>query len=87
MLDKGGGQTGPKVIKTWLNSWATLHRLCEDLMLECILGCKDAPYSMTHYVCCPHLFAFQRFVFDGISDDPPISFAFEFPEFFFFKVL
>jgi hypothetical protein len=40
VLDKAGGPVGLKVVKTWLNGWATSHRMHEDPMLDCILGCK-----------------------------------------------
>ena len=87
VLDKVGGPVGLKVIKTWLNGWATSHRMHEDPMLDCILGCKNAPDSMNHYVFCPHLFAFQRFLFGNISEDPLIRFGMKSPNSDSFKVL
>ena len=58
LLDLVGGHVGLKVVKTWLNGWATSHRMHKDPILECILGCKDAPDSLIRYIFCPHLYAF-----------------------------
>ena len=55
-----------KIIKTWLNGWATSHRMHEDILLPCLLGCATGEDSLRHYVMCPHMFAFWRFVFEKI---------------------
>ena len=86
VLDRAGGPVGTKVVKTWLNGWATSHRMHEDHALDCLFGCKDAADSMNHYVFCPHLFAFQKFLFQGISDDPLVRFGIKSPEIFSLKV-
>ena len=72
LLGKVVGHIGPKVVKSWLNGWATSHRMHEDSRLDCTLGCGNASDSLNHYVFCAHLFAFQRYLFAGISDDPLI---------------
>ena len=75
----------------------------EDFALDCVLGCRGCRDSLSHYVHCPHMFAFQRFLFDNISerpcdqkggvlhksisDDPLIRFGIKGPEFFTLKVL
>jgi len=87
LLNNVAGHIGLKVVKSWLNGWATSHRMHEDPMLNCILGCNDAPDSLNHYVFCPHLFAFQRYLFDGVSDDPLIRFGIKSPGIFSFKVI
>ena len=87
LLNKVGGHVSLKVVKTWLNGWATSHRMHEDPILECVLGCKDAPDSLSHYISCPHLFALRRFLFDGISGDPSICFGIKSPRIFSFKVM
>ena len=74
-------------MKSWLNGWATSHRMHEDPMLDCILGCSHVPDSLNHYVFCPHLFAFQRYLFGDISDDPLIRFGIKSPGIFSFKVI
>jgi len=81
------GHIGLKVIKTWLNGWATSHRMHEDHVLPCLLGCNNAQDSLNHYIHCPHLFAMQRFLFDGISENPLIRFGIQSPEIFSFKVI
>ena len=47
--------------------------------LRYVLGCSDAHESLNHYALCPHMYAFQMFSFDGISDDPLISFGMIYP--------
>ena len=76
-----------KVIKTWLNGWATSHRMHEDKVLCCILGCGDGSLdSLTHYIHCPHMLAFQRYLFENVSTDPLIRFVIKHPETFSLKV-
>ena len=59
-----------KVIKTWLNGWATSRRMKEDVTLPCLLGCDGGEDSLNHYVQCPHLFAFCKYLFN--SDACPL---------------
>ena len=87
LLEKTKGHIATKVLKTWLNGWATSHRMHEEIALHCVLGCVDAPDSLNHYVLCPHMYAFQKFIFDGISDDPLIRFGIKSPCAANFKVL
>ena len=49
-----------RVLKTWVNSWATSHRSHESVQHRCLFGCDDARDSMNHYVMCPILFAITR---------------------------
>ena len=49
-----------RVLKTWVNSWATTHRCQEAMRFPCLFGCSDAKDSLTHYVMCPILFALNR---------------------------
>jgi len=86
-LENTRGHVAIKVLKTWLNGWATSHRMHEDTLLQCVLGCKDAPDSLNHYVFCPHMCAFQKFIFDGISNDPLIRIGIKSPCEFSFKVI
>jgi len=87
ILSKVGGQVSMKVIKTWLNGWATSHRMHEDVILGCLLGCNDASDSMSHYVICPHVYAFLGFLFSGVSEDPLIRLGMKSPEIFSIKVI
>ena len=50
-----------KVVKTLLNGWATSHRMHEDTILPCLLGCSEGKDSFKHYVMCPHLYAFCKY--------------------------
>ena len=52
-----------KVIKTWLNGWATSSRMHEDTILPCLLGCECGEDSLKHYIMCSHLFAFCKYLF------------------------
>ena len=87
VLGKVGGQIAMKVTKKWLNGWATSHRMHEDSILDCVLGCKNAADSLNHYVHCPHLFAIQRYLFEDISEYPIIRFGIKAPGFSNLKVL
>ena len=49
-----------KVLKIWLNGWATSHRMKEDVVLDCLLGCMVGCDSLKHYVSCPHMYALMR---------------------------
>ena len=53
ILGKAGGHICTKVVKTWLNGWAMSHRMHEDVVLGCLVGCNDASDSLSHYVFCP----------------------------------
>jgi len=64
-----------KVVKSWLNGWATSHRMHEDVIHDCLLGCHGQIDSLSHYINCPHLFALQRYLFEGISEDPLVRFG------------
>ena len=86
VLDGVGSRVGMKVVKTWLNGWATSHRMHEDHALDCLFGCKDAADSMGHYVFCPHLCAFQAYLFQGIAADPLVRFGIKSPRVFSLKV-
>jgi len=70
ILRKVSGHIALKVIKTWLNGWATSHRMHEDTILPCLFGCKDYKDSLPHYIMCPKIFAFQRYLFGDVSSDP-----------------
>ena len=55
--------TTTKVIKTWLNGWATSHRMKEEVVHPCLLGCAGCKDSLKHYIMSPHLFAFCNYFF------------------------
>ena len=59
-----------KVIKTWLNGWATSHRMREDTILDCLLGCNGGCDSFKHYVMCPYLYALIRYLLPDCSRFP-----------------
>ena len=67
---KTSGHITLEVIKTWLNGWATSHRMHEDPILPCLFGCKEHKDSLPHYIMCPHIYAFQRYLFGDVSSDP-----------------
>ena len=88
LLKKSEKHIGMKVLKTWLNGWATSHRMHEDCTHDCLLGCSGELDSLTHYIHCPHLFAFQKFLFlEEFSDDPTIRFGIKDPNTYTFKVI
>ena len=87
LLTEADKHVGLKVLKTWLNGWATSHRMHEEHTLKCVLGCQNEIDSLDHYIHCPHLFAFQRFLFKDTSDDPTIRFGIKTPSHFGFKVI
>ena len=59
-----------KVIKTWLNGWATTYRIKGDFKRDCLLGCPGEPDSLAHYVMCPRIYACLLHVLPSTSDDP-----------------
>ena len=60
----------PRVIKTWLNGWATSHRIKGDFLHNCMLGCELDPDSLSHYLMCPRIYAATRFLNPETSADP-----------------
>ena len=87
ILEGVGGHISLKVVKTWLNGWATSHRMHEDVVHDCLLGCQGAADSLNHYVVCPHMFAMLRYLFISVSDDPLIRLGIKSPEVFSLQVL
>ena len=67
VLKRTGGSCAMRVVKSWLNGWATSHRMHEDCVLPCVLGCSDGIDSMSHYVHCPHMYAVQSFLLNGVQ--------------------
>ena len=61
-----------KVVKTWLNGWATTYRIKGDFFHSCLLGCPGEPDSLKHYIMCPRIFACMRFIVPSSSNDPLI---------------
>ncbi len=59
-----------KVVKTWLNGWATSQRMHEEVILPCLFGCPGKIDMQIHYVQCPHLYAFCNYFFK--SDSCPL---------------
>ena len=45
-----------RVIKTWVNAWATSNRYHEAVQFPCLFGCKDCADKLSHYVMCPNLY-------------------------------
>ena len=45
-----------RVVKTWINSWATSSRFHEAPTLPCLFGCHDKEDRQSHYALCPFLF-------------------------------
>ena len=39
-----------RVLKTWVNSWATSRRYHEAVQLPCLFGCKDGVDKQSHYL-------------------------------------
>ena len=61
-----------KVVKTWLNGWATSSRIKGNFQRTCLLGCPDAFDSVAHYLMCPKIYAVGSFVLPSTSTDPLI---------------
>jgi hypothetical protein len=69
-----------KVIKTWVNGWATSYRYHEGVLLPCLFGCTDCKDELRHYFNCPHLFALWSFLADNVSSDPLVRWGLIRPE-------
>jgi len=61
-----------KLIKTYANGWVSSYRMHEDVLLNCLLGCKDAPDDNSHYISCKHLQSINKFLTGGTSEAPLI---------------
>ncbi len=61
-----------KVLKTWLNGWATSKRMSEDPFLPCLFGCSEEIDSLSHYIQCPMLLSLIVFLVGECSVDPLI---------------
>ncbi len=59
-----------RVIKTWVNSWATSYRMHEPVLLPCLFGCANASDQLSHYVMCPILFALQTLLIPDAPQNP-----------------
>ena len=57
-----------RIIKTWVNSWATSRRYHEPVILPCLFGCAGdgSTDDLSHYVMCPHLFT----ILSKLTDAP-----------------
>jgi len=86
MLKDINGSMALRILKTWLNGWATSHRMSETPVLDCLLGCECGRDSLSHYVMCPHLYALVGYFFEGTSDDPLIRLGLKSPTISSFKV-
>jgi len=61
-----------KIVKTWLNGWATTYRIKGDFRRSCLLGCTGEPDSLAHYLMCPRIYACVQFVLPDTHEDPLI---------------
>ena len=59
-----------RVLKGWVNGWATSHRYHESVLLPCVFGCSCCADSLDHYLVCSHLLAIWSFFIDGTSAEP-----------------
>ena len=69
-LRKNSVSVALKVLKGWINSWATSRRCGDDKLLPCVFGCACCPDELEHYLQCPHLLALWRFLAMRVSEDP-----------------
>ena len=70
LLRSISGSFALRVLKTWLNGWATSHRMHEDQELRCLLGCRDGRDSLCHYCMCPHMYALVNSLLEDTPEDP-----------------
>ena len=66
------GPSRVRVVKTWLNGWATTDRIKGDFRRSCLLGCPGEADSLAHYLMCPRVFASVKFVVNTAHEDPLI---------------
>jgi hypothetical protein len=64
-----------KVLKTWLNGWVTSYRMTEPVLHNCLLGCRDCPDNLDHYLQCKHIFALTSFLIPATSSEPLVRFG------------
>ena len=68
-----------RILKTWLNGWATSKRMAEVPVLHCLLGCDDGLDCLSHYLQCPMLFSLLVFLTGGCSADPLVRIGLKAP--------
>ena len=66
-LRQVGVGNASKVLKGWINGWATSRRYHEDRLL---LGCLHEKDQLEHYLQCPHLFALGIHLASHSDADP-----------------
>ena len=51
-----------RIVKTWVNSWATSRRYHEPVILPCLFGCAgdSGTDDLSHYIICPQLYTILR---------------------------
>ena len=59
-----------RVVKTWVNSWATSDRFHEAVHLPCLFGYEAAKDKTSHYVMCPILCHLLTQFRSGVPDCP-----------------
>jgi hypothetical protein len=59
-----------RVLKGWVNGWATSHSHHEGVLLPCVFGCSNCADSLDHYLVCSHLFALWSFSIAFTSAEP-----------------
>ena len=59
-----------RVLKTWTNGWITSHRMHEEYVHPCLLGCQGKKDDLSHYVHCPYIFCIMKFLVPEVSSDP-----------------
>ena len=66
LLSNFSKQVTFKVVKTWVNSWATSRRYHEDTLFPCLLGCEGCQDDLFHYMECPMLWNIIRHHFPNL---------------------
>ena len=59
----------------------------EDVLQNCLLGCKDAPDDLSHYITCKHVLSINKFLTWGTSEAPLIRWGLSEPTLHNLKVV
>ena len=78
VLRQISGHHAFKMIKSWVNRWATSHRIQEDFVLDCVLGCRGCRDSLTLCPLPSHV-CVSQIPFENISGVPLITFGIQGP--------
>ena len=75
-----------RVIKTWVNSWATSGRFQGQRPSWCFFGCERCKDEQKHYAQCSVLYELQCMLCSDLSSDPLVRLGVKDPAIKYLKI-